>query len=190
MKTNQNLIRKMGEFDVTQRTKDGFFNATYLLKQWNSQSKSERKMDNYFNVKGTNEFINTIMERENLHTPKSVYVKTRASRGLNAGTWMHPLLFIDFAMWINPNFKYDVLKFVYDELIKFRNDAGTAYIEMCEQIARISNKKETADNIKKVAQAINFIAQNKHQKMIRKEADEDQLREYLRMQKGATMLTD
>ena len=35
MKTNQNMIRKMGNFDVIQRTKDGFFNATTLLKQWN-----------------------------------------------------------------------------------------------------------------------------------------------------------
>ena len=25
----------MGNFDVIQRTKDGFFNATSLLKQWN-----------------------------------------------------------------------------------------------------------------------------------------------------------
>lgn len=35
MKTNQIRIRPMGEFKVTQRTKDGFFNATDLLKQWN-----------------------------------------------------------------------------------------------------------------------------------------------------------
>lgn len=40
------------------------------------------------------------------------------SRGNNVGTIMHPLLFIDFAMWLNPAFKYDVLKFVYDELRK------------------------------------------------------------------------
>ena len=41
-----------------------------------------------------------------------VYLKTRGK--YNGGTWMHPMLFIDFAMWINPSFKYDVLKFVYD----------------------------------------------------------------------------
>lgn len=32
MKTNQIMIRQMGEFSVKQRTKDGFFNATELLK--------------------------------------------------------------------------------------------------------------------------------------------------------------
>lgn len=35
MKTNQLMKRKMGEFNVTQRTKDGFFCATELLRQWN-----------------------------------------------------------------------------------------------------------------------------------------------------------
>ena len=92
----------MGEFNVTQRTKDGFFNATYLLKQWNQKHSVERKMDNYFNSEKSKEFISTIIERENLHTPKMVYVKSKASRGDSAGTWMHPLLFIDFAMWITP----------------------------------------------------------------------------------------
>ena len=29
------MLRKMGNFEVTQRTKDGFFFATALLEQWN-----------------------------------------------------------------------------------------------------------------------------------------------------------
>ena len=81
MITNQLMLRKMGDFEVIQRTGDSFFNATRLLKQWNLKSGIERKMDNYFNSEKTKEFINTIMDRENLHTPKMVYVKSRASRG-------------------------------------------------------------------------------------------------------------
>lgn len=38
MKTNQIMVRPMGDFEVTQRTKDGFFNATELLKQWNKKA--------------------------------------------------------------------------------------------------------------------------------------------------------
>lgn len=30
------LVRKMGSFDVLQRTNDGMFNASALLKQWNA----------------------------------------------------------------------------------------------------------------------------------------------------------
>lgn len=92
MKTNQVMTRHMGNFSVMQRTNDGMFNATLLLKQWNEQSVSNRKMDNYFNSDKTKEFIKTIQERENLDTPKMVYVKSKASRGDNVGTWMHPLL--------------------------------------------------------------------------------------------------
>lgn len=36
MKTNQIMIRQMGEFTVSQRTKDGYFDAGELLRQWNS----------------------------------------------------------------------------------------------------------------------------------------------------------
>ena len=125
MKTNQNLIRKMGDFDIYQRTSDGMFNATELLKQWNKQNGMKKEIKDYFDNKAAKEFIQVIIDRENLNKGNSPYLKTRGRE--NGGTWMHPLLFIDFAMWINPAFKYDVLKFVYDELIKYRNDAGDAY---------------------------------------------------------------
>ena len=61
-------------------------------------------------------------------------IKKKGRMTINGKTpdkvWMHPFLFIDFAMWISPSFKYDVIKFVYDELINYRNEAGDAYGEM------------------------------------------------------------
>jgi len=70
-----------------------------------------------------------------------VYLK---SRGKNGGTWMHPILFIDFAMWINPKFKVKVLKFLHDKLIKHRIDTGdknfnpqTVVSKNCKQIDSI-----------------------------------------------------
>lgn len=181
MKTNQTLTRAMGKFEVLQRTSDGFFNATALLKQWNAQSRSERKMDNYFNLNGTEEFVDTIMERENLNTPKLVYLKSRGKH--NGGTWMHPLLFIDFAMWINPAFKYDVLKFVYDQLIQYRNEAGDTYKEMAVQIARISKKSDIPVNISSIASALNHIVYGRHEREIRnKSAEEQSMRDLLKLQ--------
>ena len=191
MKTNQVLTRAMGEFSVYQRTSDGMFNATSLLKQWNSLSPTERKMDNFFNLKGTDEFVNTIIAKENLDTPKLVYVKSRASRGLNSGTWMHPLLFVDFAMWINPSFKYDVLKFVYDELIKYRNQAGDSYRKMCEQIAHISKKEDIQKNISNTAKAINIVIYGVHEKQMRnKQAEEGSMRELVKLQEMITELIE
>ena len=43
MKTNNVILRPMGEFKVAQRTKDGMFNATELLKQWNLTAKLKNK---------------------------------------------------------------------------------------------------------------------------------------------------
>lgn len=181
MKTNQTLTRQMGSFSVNQRTSDGFFNATTLLKQWNANSGMGKKIDHYFENNSSNEFINTIMEKENLNTRNSVYLKSRGK--YNGGTWMHPLLFIDFAMWINPSFKYDVLKFVYDQLIQYRNEAGDTYRDMCAAIKSISKPEEVAQNIQKIAKSINVVVFGKHQREARnKMAEEARMKELTSLQ--------
>lgn len=86
----------------------------------------------------TKEFINALVAEESKHRNSveirlsDIYTK---HRGIFGGTWMTPLLFIDFAMWLNPTFKVQVLKFVYDELIRYRNEAGDAYREIHEAIS-------------------------------------------------------
>lgn len=190
MKTNQVMLRPMGQFEVVQRTKDGMFNATALLKQWNAQLNVPiRKMDNYFNSAKTQEFINTILQRENLNTPKMVYLK---SRGKEGGTWMHPLLFIDFAMWINPAFKYDVLKFVYDQMIQYRNNAGDAYRELSSAVATIVPRSEMKSKMRKIGEALNWIIFNAHEKMMRnKQGEEDKQKElWMFEKKVATLINE
>ena len=175
MKTNQNLVRRMGDFEVTQRTSDGMFNATELLKQWNKSNESGKKLDHYFENKATEEFINTIISKENLNARNSVYLK---SRGINGGTWMNPMLFIDFAMWINPKFKVKVLKFVYDELIKNRHDAGDNYRLLAEAVAKIVDRAFLPVAIQNIAKAINYVVFNKHVSGIRNsQASEDTLKQ-------------
>lgn len=159
------MKRKMGNFDILQRTSDGMFNATALLKQWNNSSTTERKLDNYFNSDKTKEFINTILERENLNTPKMVYLKTRGK--YNGGTWMHPMLFIDFAMWINPSFKYDVLKFVYDKMIDYRNKAGDAYKTLATNVQKLVGSNFMPIAMRRIGEAINWIIFNCHEKELR-----------------------
>lgn len=188
MKTNQVMIRKMGDLSIFQRTSDGMFNATELLKQWNDKAVSERKLDNYFSSSKTIEFVKTIIERENLNTPKMVYLKIRGKQG---GTWMHPMLFIDFAMWINPCFKYDVLKFVSDEMIRFRNEAGDAYKELGSAIKRIVPKDFMPKAMRKIAEALNWIVFNNHEKMIRnKHGDESQQRELFQLERKVADLVN
>ena len=95
MKTNQIMTRPMGNFHVEQRTKDGMFNATALLKQWNEASGDKKEVSKFFENDNTKEFINALMEEEKLNTQDSAYLKSRGK--YNGGTWMHPILFIKFA---------------------------------------------------------------------------------------------
>lgn len=45
MKTNVVMTRKMGNFDVSQRTEDGMFNASTLLEQWNKVNNKKNVAD-------------------------------------------------------------------------------------------------------------------------------------------------
>ena len=193
MKTNQNMIRKMNAFDVTQRTRDGFFNATLLISQWNEAVKAHKKLfsnsaDNqavliggnsphlgnpsihgtlsqkeikdYLFNNSTKDFIQTIIDKENLTSENDV---CKTARGKYGGTWMHPMLFIDFAMWLNPSFKYDVIRFVYDKMILYRTNACDAYKELSSAVASIVDKSFISQAMQRVSKGMNYIVFDEHQ---------------------------
>lgn len=170
MKTNVVMTIKMGNFDIFQRTEDGMFNATSLLSQWNKKRGLSRgkEVNDFLKIDKTKEFIAEVELRENHNTNKIVLSK----KGKNGGTWLHPLVFIDFAMWLNPSFKYDVLKFVYDELIKQRHDAGDNYISLSA-----SGQKLKGYDYREVAIALQWIVFGKKGKELRQSATQDQLKE-------------
>lgn len=70
--------------------------------------------------KSTIEFIETL-EKE-IGT-KAIIV----GRGSKAENWVHPFIFIDLALAISPVLKVKVYRWVYDNLIKYRNDSGDSY---------------------------------------------------------------
>lgn len=175
------MIRKMGNFDVVQRTKDGMFNATTLLKQWNANSGQRKGIDEFLRNKATKEFIDTLENDENLNTRNIVLSR----KGKNGGTWVHPYLFIDFAMWLNPKFKLQVIKFVHDQLIEYRQSAGDLYIGLTSSAARFKNV-----NYSDIARALNWIVFNRHEKGIRQMATPLQLKEMVDIQKQLEFAID
>lgn len=57
MKTNQLMKRPMGQFEVIQRTSDGYFDANALLWQWNhTMGNKRRRMDDFLNSSNTKDF--------------------------------------------------------------------------------------------------------------------------------------
>lgn len=176
------MVRPMGDFLVQQRTKDGMFNATALLNQWNAGAVlntqnsgylKKKDLKEFFENKGTKEFIDALILEENLHGGNSPYVKSKARADRGGGTWMHPYLFVKFAMWLNPRFEVKVIKFVYDEMIKYRNEAGDAYKALSAAVATLVEKPFMAGAMSTISKAINYCVFGDHRKMIRNERGEE-----------------
>lgn len=195
MITNQIMKRPLANFIVEQRTKDGYFNGTELLKQWNNQEDlntqkigdyKKKDIDDYFNNKTTKQFIKALCDEEGYNEKHPAWVSTR---GKNGGTWMSPLLFIDFAMWLNPVFKVKVLRFVYDKMLTYRNEAGDAYRELASAMNKICAPHQMKRYMPILGKGINYIITNKHDKQLRNECGtEEKQKEYFELEKQVAML--
>jgi hypothetical protein len=152
------------ETTIRQRTKDSYFNATDLMKIYNKITGSKKRMSDFFDKQGTEEFSKVIEKHQNskdgysrllqfsenqrdteCENPKllvetedgNIGIRKKAfekRRGRNGGTWMHPYLFIDFAMWLSPEFKYRAIKWVYDNLIELRTESGDYFKKMSSEL--------------------------------------------------------
>lgn len=142
MKTLQIMKREFMDSTISQRT-DKMFNATELLSIYNSNQKGikgKKVFAEFWSNKGTLEFIKEL-EDDIISSigecGNSLHLKTHeTSRGNGGGTWMHPYLFVKFAMWLSPKFELQIIKWVYDNLIDFRDQAGDYYKEMASCICR------------------------------------------------------
>lgn len=197
MITNQIMKRPLADFTVEQRTKDAFFNASDLLKQWNSDKNlntqkngdfKRKDIDDYFNNKATKQFIKALCEEEGFTKAHPAWISTR---GKNGGTWMSPLLFIDFAMWLNPVFKVKVLRFVYDQMLTYRNEAGDAYKALSSAMNKICTPHQMKKYMPILGKGINFIVTGRHEHKLRNEyGTEEKQKEYFELEKQVAMLID
>ncbi len=132
MKTSVIMIRDLNGISVRQDSKTGFFNANDLLNLYNETSGKEKKMQYYMETDSTRDTMSAIQKELQIHGENNEFENgvIETKRGKNGGTWMHPYLFIDFGMWLSPEFKVTVLKWVYDNLIKFRNQCGDGFKEV------------------------------------------------------------
>jgi hypothetical protein len=126
MKTEQLMIRDNG---FIQRISDGYFSANNLIEAWNEKTDQKKQLGNYMKNDSTIEYINQL-KSEGIDIP----IFTKRGRHIEAGTWVHPKVFIDLAMWVSVEFKSKVIDYVIDGLIKSRHEAGDYYIEMTKAI--------------------------------------------------------
>jgi hypothetical protein len=133
MITNQIMKRNFMSSDISQRTKDGFFNATELLKVFNERTNQNKRFKDFWENNNTKEFLLELSQE--LNGDNSAHLKTHETlRGKGGATWMHPYLFVKLAMWLSPKVELQIIKWVYDNLIEFRLQAGVDYKDMCKSI--------------------------------------------------------
>lgn len=134
MQTEMIMQRDLGGYKIRQNHKTQMFSANDLLLVANEARKAkglaEKQLINYFS---NDAYIE--LEKELLweHPPELV---RKTVRGHNSGTWVHPIVFIDLAMWLSPEFKVRVLKWVYDGLILARDESGDSFKEMMSVLTR------------------------------------------------------
>ena len=150
MNTEVILKRELYGGYISQKSKSGFFSQTDLFKIGNRyRTKNNLPIANhtdYYLLKGSKEFIKELEEK---------FGKVKISaRGRGEHTWIHPLLFIDIALWLNPKLKIEAYSWLYDNLLKYRNDSGDSYKRMCGALYVRANKTDFVKNISKLADLI------------------------------------
>ena len=151
MDTQVIMKRELFGCEISQQSKTEFFSATELVKAGNkwrrANNLSDFNLSQYLKSKSFVEFMDE-MEKK--------YGKViSSSRGSGSNTWVHPLLFIDIALAINPRLKIEVYEWLFDNLIRYRNDSGDSYREMAAAVyLRYPNKREFPAYIQRIA---NFI---------------------------------
>ncbi len=154
MKTEVIMKRVLFGDEISQKSKTEFFSATDMVKAGNkwriSNGLNPFDMSEWFRLKSTKEFIAELEKH---------YGKIKVSgRGRGKHTWVHPLLFLDMALSINPRLKIEVYEWLYDSLLKFRNESGDSYRKMCGSLyAHESNRDYFRRRISLLASKIQEI---------------------------------
>ena len=190
MKTNQIMKRTIGGAEVSQRTGDSYFNATDLLRCHNKKDGTDKRMREFMTNKNTQDFLESLKNELNLNSGKSSYLESdlfSVTRGKMGATWMHPYLFVKFAIWLSTDLEVKVIKAVYDNLIQYRNDAGDFYKEMCaaiyERYIEFYEKKPDHLIFMKEANFLNQLVFGDARSRQRNEVTEEQLKLMTSLQK-------
>lgn len=143
MKTEVILKRNLLNGEISQNSKTEYFSATDLIKIGNDyrfkKGLSLFNLSQWISKESTKEFSETIKKSINQET----IIK---SRGRNSVTWVHPYIFIDLALAISPDLKFEVYEWIYDSLVKYRNDSGDSYKKMAGALYLTCSNKSLFKN--------------------------------------------
>jgi len=141
MTTEVVMQRELFGEPIAQKSKSEFFSATDLVRAGNKFRRMNGLVDfnftQFLSGKQVKEFVQAL---ESKYDQRCVI---KGGKGAGSVTWVHPLLFIDIALAISPQLKIEVYEWLYDHLLRYRNDSGDSYKEMSTALYGLSTNKST-----------------------------------------------
>lgn len=113
-------------FEIQQMHDNKFFCLTDFVKALNVYyaqrgQKFSKNIPEFMRRPDTIELIKAIQDNEGI---AQVYI---SKKGKSGGTYAHPLLLIELAMYCDRDFKYKALQWVKDRLCDYRDSSGESY---------------------------------------------------------------
>lgn len=131
MKTEVVMKRELLGYQIRQRHQSGYFYTSDLEVVANKvRLEHDLPMVSataYFSLHSTRDFLKALAEE--LGQDPTEFI-----RGTGKGRYVHPYVFLDLAMWFNPNFKVKVYQWLFDNLLQVRDNSGDSYKAMAEAI--------------------------------------------------------
>lgn len=126
MKTEVFLKRELLGGIIRQSSTTDFFSVNDLLligNKWRINNDLKPfDYNSWYNSSATKEFLNELQ--------KQFGEVIKSKKGKTGERWVHPYLLMDIALHINPTLKVEMYKWIYDSLVKYRNNSGDSYKKM------------------------------------------------------------
>lgn len=191
MKTAKIMKRSLMGYEIRQNHKTEMLNANDLHKAGNALRKSAgvtvKQMASYFNLDSTQELLKEVCIVDGLRIEE---VK-KSTRGKAGGTWVHPIVFIDMAMWYSPELKVRILKWVQDGLLMARDSSGESFKEMASALNKaFPNEMKNPIRYREVSNMIAMACKVGESKDRWEKASEQQLKKRDKIQSNVSLIAD
>jgi hypothetical protein len=206
MKNSVIMKREIGGLITPQRTGDSYFEINNLTKQWNSISGNTVKhVADFFENSGTQEFMeelsSELYERnlregipslKHFQLVKKIKAQPLLGKGSIAGeVWVHPYLFVKYAMWLDVKYEVQVVMAVYDHMIPLRCLAGDFHRVMCKAIASIVEPNYVQRAAIMTTVACNYTVFNEHLRRVRNNyGTEEKQRELYKLEENIALFIE
>jgi hypothetical protein len=130
---NDTMSRSVSGIEVSQRSSDGFVNATQLLKAHQAKTGEIKSLKDWLRTDRANAYVEAVSKRGEIS--KLDLIETR--KGRFGGTWIHPDLAIPFATWLSIDFEMQVSDWVREWMTNGQNPIAPPALTRAEIIATL-----------------------------------------------------